>query len=88
MEAYSRASGLQSAKAIIELTQGQQPAGQQSPANGVPSWCICKMCCPVATTDENNAVGRYYVLYCNHVFKALYWTGMLCRWQLLVAWTC
>ena len=53
MEAYSRAGGLESAKTIIEFAQGQQPPGQQPPANGVPSWCICRKCRPMATAEEN-----------------------------------
>ena len=47
MEAYSLAGGLQFAKAIIETPQEPQPPGQQPPANGVPSWCICRKCRPV-----------------------------------------
>ena len=52
MEAYSRTGGLQSAKDIVEVPQGQQPPGQQPSANGVPSWCICGKCRPMPTADE------------------------------------
>ena len=37
MEVYSRTGKLQSAKDIIEASQGQQPPGPQPSVSGVPS---------------------------------------------------
>ena len=69
MEANSQASGLQSAKAIIELPQGQQPTITSQRCTKLVH---LQKVLPVPTTDKNSAVGRDHVLYCNHVFKALY----------------
>ena len=41
VEAYNRAGGLESAKAIIEMPLPPPPPGQRPPINGIPSWCIC-----------------------------------------------
>lgn len=40
-EAYNRAGGIESAKAIVEMPDDEP---QQPNNNGTPSWCICGKC--------------------------------------------
>lgn len=52
-EAYNRAGGLESAKAIIEMPPGQHLPPEEQPQNiGVPSWCICGKCRPMPTPEN------------------------------------
>ena len=83
MEAYSRAGGLQFAKAIIETPQEPQPPGQQPPANGVPSWCICRKCCPMPTADENKCCRQSSCVTLQPCFQSLVLDRDALLWQLL-----
>ena len=71
MEEYSQIGGLQSAKYIVEVPQGQQPPGQQPSANGVPSWCIYRKCCPMPTADKNKCLRQRSCVTLQLCFQSL-----------------
>ena len=53
IEAYARAGGIESARAIIEMPDDEPSDEPKQSNNSTPSWCICGKCRLMPSPDEN-----------------------------------
>ena len=68
---YNRTGGIESARAIIEVQDGD-PNNSEPPNNGTPSWCVCGKCRPIPSQMNKNVAGRNLASLSSLFLKTLF----------------